>query len=153
MKIENLVLNPSFSVHVWVLQKGTGDMSIFSKDKDDFATTESPMHVYCYLEGTTKQPVIKLTKDDDKSIHKKVTGPTGLPTGWNYVVFSAEMSLGKDTTLKIWVNKVQQGLSIATSIFVRDLAAYKAYIGVVRTTGATTYSDKMEGFIYELHLW
>jgi hypothetical protein len=128
-------------------------MGIFSKDTDDFATTQSPMHVYCYLEATTKKPVIRLTKDDDKTTHKNVTGSTGLPTGWNYVVFSAEMSLGKDTILKIWVNTVQEGTSTETSIFVRDLAAYKAYIGVVRTTGATTYSNKMEGFIYEWHLW
>ncbi len=50
---------------------------------------------------------------------KNVTGSTGLPTGWNYVGFSAEMSQGKDTILKIWVNTVQEGTSTNFNISAR----------------------------------
>jgi hypothetical protein len=135
-----------------MLVKGTTAMTVFSKDKGAFADVDEPKHILCGVQATNPKPELRITNDLIKTSSDTLVGTTDLPAGWNYVVYSVEMVLGKNSNLAIFVNNIAEGTKTALGIFVRDLTGYEAYVALHRT-GATAYAGYFNGFIYEFHIW
>ena len=148
VEIPTLFLPHTFSVNAWVQLKGIGiSQNIFAKTRNDFTNL-----VNVGLNASNNFTA-KLTLDTDAST-ESVTSDTTVATvdTWYYLVYSFEMTTGKDTNIELFVNNVSSITDTWTGRFLIDGSSYSSIIGA-KKTAASTYDTKWNGYIYDLHIY
>ena len=104
--------------------------------------------------AATNELKIDLAVDSDRSNVKSHSGSTQLDVNlWYYVVYSFEMSQGKDTLVEVFLNNASDGSTTLTNVFLLDGSSYPGYIASKRTTGVSDFGDRWNGYIYEFVLY
>ena len=88
--VSALILNHSFAVHSWVLQASADAMTIYSRDRDDFATATSHQHLKLSIGGAgNDKMVVDIAQDIDSANYMQAvsTATISLNT-WTYLVYS-----------------------------------------------------------------
>ena len=58
IELPDFRLNHSFSVHSWVLVKVLGDLTVYSRDRDDFSNGTSHQHLRLSIGGTSNNKLV-----------------------------------------------------------------------------------------------
>jgi hypothetical protein len=73
---------------------------------------------------------------------------------WYYLVYDFVMTAGTTTTVKLFLDDAQDGTATwSSNVFVIDNASFPAYVGIARTTDASTYDHHWNGYIHDLHVY
>jgi hypothetical protein len=154
--ISGLFLNHTFAVHSWVLMKAnTVVMTIFSKDRNVF--TASDKNLLNLIVNASNKMEAKLATDTTPFAYGSKQGSSTLVVDtWYYLTYSFSMSGGKDTTVSLFKNNVDEGVSTTemSAKFLIDGTNYEAIVGAERTATAPTFAaTKWKGYIYDLHIY
>ncbi|MEE4247462.1 MAG: LamG-like jellyroll fold domain-containing protein [Kangiellaceae bacterium] len=157
LTIENVMLNPSFSVHTWVLLTANNkDQTILSKDRNVFTNTGSDKNLLELRINALGKMEARLARADAPGTVGTKAGSTPVTTGsWKYLVYSFAMTGGDKTTVSFYIDSTTADGSaqdFADTIFV-DKRANKMFVGIERTTSETTFDTHFNGFIYDLHVY
>jgi hypothetical protein len=161
VQIPGLLLSHSFSVHAWVFIKEspiTSDLTLFSKDRGDAAFTPSTNRYQLRLSidgaGGTDKMTAELAQDISVANYvKKQSTSAVLPDAWTYLVYSFDLTTASTKTVAFFVNNVADGTQVYTGVFHIDHSDYKSFIGIERTTSATVFGNRWNGFIHDFHIY
>ena len=151
LSVPDLLLGHSFSVHSWVLPYLGTDLTLFSKDRDDFNPVTDQHHLRLSI-NTGGNLVAELAQDIDPSNYASASSSTTLTADWTYLVYSFEMIDGKDKDILFYFNNVADVKSTLTGVFHIDSTVYKSYIAVERDAGPV-FAKHWNGYIFDLALY
>jgi hypothetical protein len=155
LDVSDLKLSHSFSVHAWVYVRTLGDLTVFSRDRDSFASTND-QHLRLSIGGTDSNRVVaRLAKDKDiESFIDYETDGTSVvsATTWTYVVWSFELKSATTTEVVVFLGNAEANTKATETAFYVDDGAYKGFIAAERTA-ASTYAKHFNGFIYDFHVY
>jgi hypothetical protein len=154
--LADITLHYDFSFHAWVLiasNPATGKFAtLYSKDRNDFNSATSKNWISVAVNDANKVAA-RLAQLQDASVFTahESTSALVLKT-WYYIAASYAMSAGKDTTVSLFKNNVADGTGTWQKTLIVDESTFKSYVATARAT-ATTYEDKLDGFLYEFFLY
>ena len=160
--VSGLVLNHSWSVHAWILIKGTNSgkiNTIFSKDRGDFASgTATNNMIRCGVDESGNLTV-EWTRDNSETFKKETLNRT-VGANWNYVVYSFENEADATgspystqwTKVKGYVNNSGSATRYYNYYFINDKSSYNVYLGNSRIA-ASTFDENLNGFMYAFYVY
>jgi hypothetical protein len=160
VKLPNFTLHATFSIHFWVLIKSKAPASdklntIFSKDRG-------------YASGAeTENNFLLIAIDDSEKIVLQIAGyqaPYTVSTcqstalvkddaGWKYVVVSATMKEGKRTEVIFFVDNTPEAVQTMANYMLVDEPGFDTFLGAKGSATNTTFSDKLNGYLYDFHVY
>ena len=155
IEIPGLLLNHSFSFHAWVVFFAGSDITLFSKDRNDFdpATDKQQLELTLVNQATDIFPKVQLAQDINSSNYPSVEGTVGVTAStWTYLVYSLELTTATNKAVKFFIDNVEEAAGNISGVFHIDHADYKSFIGIERTA-VGTYANQWNGYIYDFHVY
>ena len=132
-------------------------MTFFSKDRDDFATSNELLLAYIDTTGSLK---LDISDSDDITVLGTATlgGLEALSAqSWTFIGYSVQIDTANtgNCDVRIWTDnndEVSQTTTLTGFFWVDNLTGYPAYLGSYRTD-TSAYSGYFKGFMYNFYIY
>ena len=111
--VSAIKMNHTFSIHTWIFKQSTDAMTVYSRDRNDFATSATS-HQHLKLSigggGSNDKLVADIAQDIDSSNFVQVVSTATISSSsWTYLVYSFKFQGGSSTNVNFYIANTDDG--------------------------------------------